>query len=138
MKTMEQKAKELIERYDSLSHDIREYIVNTPHCIMYWISNKEVQRFIEEYPNDYEDMFDIQVHTVSTSPPVEITFYDHPDGVTSIERFCNLSTFRDSVNASWLKWNGRIKELRIEELRKDLEYFKRKVIETEKLLKAEE
>lgn len=136
--TIEEKAKELIERCDSLRHDIREYIVNTPHCIMYWIANKEVQRLIEEYPNDYEDMFDIQVRTVSVSPSVRIIFYDHPDGIPDIERFYDLSTFRDSVNANWLMWNGRIKELRIEELRKDLEYFKRKVTETEELLKAEE
>lgn len=131
-------AKELIERCGSLSHDIREYIVNTPHCIMYWIGNEEVQRFIEEYPDNYEDMFDIQVLSVSTSPSVRITFCDHPDGVTSIVRFCNLPTFRDSANASWLKWNGKIKRIRIKELHEELEYFKRKVAETEELLKAKE
>ena len=129
---------ELIERYCSLNDDIRDYIVNTPHCIMYWIGNEEVQRFIEEYPDDYEDMFDIRVLNVSTSPSVRITFHDHPDGVMSIERYCVLSTFRDSVNASWLKWNGKVKELRIKELREELEYFKRKVAETEELLKGEE
>ena len=131
-------AKELIERYSSLSYDVREYIVNTPHCIMYWIGNEEVQRFIEEYPDDYEDMFDIQVLSVSTSTSVRITFHDHPDGVTNIVRYCVLPTFRDSVNASWLRWNGKVKELRIENLREELEYFKRKVAETEELLKAEE
>lgn len=131
-------AKELIDRYCSLSHDIREYIVNTPHCIMYWIGNEEVQRFVEEYPDNYEDMFDIQVLSVSQSPSVRITFHDHPDGVTNIVRFCNLPTFRDSANASWLKCNGKIKEMRIKELREELEYFKRKVTETEELLKAKE
>ena len=131
-------AKELIERYNTLNHDIREYIVNTPHCIMYWITNEEVRSFIEAYPDDYEDMFDIQVLSVSTSPYVKITFHDHPDGVTNILRFCVLPTFRDTVNASWLKWNGKIKDLHIEELREKLEYFKRKVTETEELLKAEE
>ena len=133
------KAKELIERCSSLIHDIREYIVHTPHCIMYWMGNEEVQRFIEEYPDDYEDMFDIEVLSVSaSSPSVRIKFHAHPDGITSIVSFCNLPTFRVSTNASWLKWNGKVKELRIEELREELEYFKRKVSETEELLKAEE
>jgi hypothetical protein len=131
-------AEELIDRYYSLSHDIREYIVNTPHCIMYWIDVEEVQRFIEEYPDDYEDRFDIQLLTISATPSVRITFHDHPDRVESIVRFCNLPTFRISTDAKWFKWNGRIKELHMEGLRADLEYFKKKVKETEELLKVEE
>lgn len=131
-------ANELIDRYCSLKHDIREYIVNTPHCIMYWIRNEEVQRFIEGYPDNYEDMFDIDVLSVSLSPSIRITFHNHPDEVTDIVRFCVLPTFRDSTNANWLKWDGKIKEMRIEELHEDLEYFKRKVTEIEELLKMKE
>lgn len=130
--------KEFADRYNSLKHDIREYIVNTPHCIMYWIRNEEVQRFIEEYSDDYEDMFDIDVLSVSLSPSIRITFDEHPDEVTNIVRFCDLLTFRDSVNESYLKWNGKIKEIRIENLNNDLKFYKRKVAETEELLKMEE
>ncbi len=129
--------KEFVDRYNSLKHDISEYIVNTPHCIMYWIKNEEIQRFIEEYPDDYEDMFDIDILSVSPSPSIRITFHEHPDNVTNIERFCNLLIFRDSVNESWLKWNGRIKEIRIENLNSDLEFYKQRVIETEELLRKE-
>ena len=132
------KAKELIERCDSLINDIREYIVHTPHCIIYWIGNEEVQRFVETYPDDYEDMFDIQVLSVSESPSVRIDFHEHPDGVTSIVSYCVLPTFRVSTNATWLAWNEEVKELRIKNLREELEHFKRKVTETEELLKAEE
>jgi hypothetical protein len=126
------KAKDLINRISVLESDIYKYITDTEHWLFYWIANKEVQDFIKEYPEDYEDRVHLQVSNISVSPSFIIKFDDHPNDIKSIERYAVLSTFRDSVKSRWLEWNGKVKELQIEEKEKELAYFKEKVISTEK------
>ena len=125
-------AKELINRISVLESDVYKYITDTEHWLFYWITNKEVQDFIKEYPEDYEDRVYLQIRNISSSPSFIIEFDDHPYDIESIERYANLATFRDSVKARWLEWNGKIKELQIEEKEKELAYYKEKVSDTEK------
>ena len=124
-------AKEIIEKISSIEEEIYNYIINTEHWIFYWIANKEVQNFIKEYPEDYDDRVHLQVG-ISSSPSFVINFDEHPNDVESIERYANLVTFRDSVKAKWLEWNGKVKERQIEEKEKELAYYKEKVVKTEK------
>lgn len=127
--------KELINRISVLESDVYKYITDTEHWLFYWITNKEVQDFIKEYPEEYEDRVHLQVSNISASPYFVIKFDEHPNDVISIERYAVLSTFRDSVKARWLEWNGKIKELQIKEKEKELAYYKEKVVETEKEIK---
>ena len=124
--------KEIIERISSIEKEIYNYIINTEHWLFYWIANKEVQDFIKEYPKDYEDRVHLQIRNISLSPSFIIEFDDHPYDIESIERYANLGTFRDSVKAKWLEWNGKVKELQIEEKEKELAYYKKKVSDIEK------
>lgn len=128
-------ATELIKKISSLKNDIRDYIVNTEHWLFYWINNKEVQEFVKRYPKDYEDYINLSVISLNSSPTFEITFYDHPDGIESIQRFAVLSTFRDYVKARWAEWNGKVKELQIAEKEEELEYYKKRVSDAEKEIK---
>ena len=125
-------AKEIIDRITSIEKEVYNYITNTEHWLFYWISNKEVQDFIKEYPEDYEDRVHLQVSNISSSPSFIIKFDDHPYDIESIERHAVLYTFRDAVKARWLEWNGKVKELQIKEKEKELAYYKKRVIETEK------
>lgn len=124
--------KEIINKISSIRGEIYDYIINTEHWLFYWIANKEVQNFIEEYPEDYDDRVHLQVGNISSSPSFVIKFDDHPDDVESIERYAVLYTFRDVVKARWLEWNGKVKELQIKEKEKELAYHKDKVDEIEK------
>ena len=131
-------AEEIIEKISLIENAIRDYVINTEHWIFYWIDNEEVQDFIKEYPDDYEDRIDLHVNTINgSSISFSITFKDHPYayGVVKITRFGLLPTFRDTVKAKWMEWNGKIKEKQIEEKEEDLAYYKRKVEEIEKELK---
>ena len=74
----------------------------------------EVQEFIKEYPEDYDDRVRLQVRHISALPSFIIRFDEHPYDIESIERYGNLFTFRDSTKAKWLEWNGKVKELQIE------------------------
>ena len=126
--------KEIIGKITSIEEEIYNYITNTEHWLFYWIANKEVQDFIKEYPEDYEDKIHLQVGSISCSPSFVIKFDDHPDDIRSIERYGVLYTFRDRVKARWLEWNGKVKELQIEEKENELAYYKEKVSETEKAI----
>lgn len=124
----------ILENIEKLEKDIHDYIVNTEHYIFNWISNKEVQNFIQEYPNEYEDMIYLRVINVSTSPTIRIYFEIHPDDVEYIERNMVLSTFRDTTKARWLEWNGKVKERQILEKEQELKYYKEQLEKTEKEL----
>ena len=124
--------KELINRISVLNSDLYKYITDTEHWLFYWIANKEVQDFIKEYPEDYDDRVHLQVSNISSSPSFIIKFDEHPNDVESIERYAILYAFRDSVKTKWLEWNGKVKELQIKEKEKELAYYKEKVSNTEK------
>lgn len=124
--------KELINRISVLNSDIYKYITDTEHWLFYWITNKEVQDFIKEYPEDYDDRVHLQVSNISSSPRFVIKFDEHPNDIVSIERYAVLYTFRDTVKVRWLEWHGKVKEIQIEEKEKELAYHKKKVGEIEK------
>lgn len=126
--------KNIISKIEDVENDILDYISNTEHYLFYWISNKEVQNFIKEYPNEYENMVYINVINVSDSPTIRIYFEDHPDGVKYIERYAVLSTFKDSTKARWFEWNGMVKEKQIAEKEAQLEYYREQLEKTEKEL----
>lgn len=124
--------KEIINNISSIEREIYNYIINTEHWLFYWIANKEVQDFIKEYPEDYDEKVHLQISNISSSPSFVIKFDEHPNDVESIERYGVLYTFKDTVKAKWLEWNGKVKELQIKEKEKELAYYKDKVGEIEK------
>ena len=124
--------KEIINKISSIEEEIYNYIINTEHWLFYWIGNKEVQDFIKEYPEDYDDRVHLQVSNINSSPSFVIKFDEHPDDIKSIERYGVLYTFRDIVKARWLEWNGKVKEYQIKEKEEELAYHKKKVGEIEK------
>lgn len=124
--------KEIINKISSIEKEIYDYIINTEHWLFYWIANKEVQDFIKEYPEDYDDRVHLQVGNISSSPSFVIKFDEHPNDIGSIERYGVLYMFRDVVKARWLEWNGKVKERQIKEKEKELAYHKKKVGEIEK------
>lgn len=125
-------AKEIINKISLIEEEVYNYIINTEHWVFYWIVNKEVQNFIKEYPEDYNDRVHLEVSNISASPYFIIKFDEHPYEIESIQRYANLATFRDSVKARWLEWNGKIKEMQISNKEKELAYYKKKVSDTEK------
>lgn len=125
---------DLIDEITSLTNKVYDYVINTEHWLFYWITNKEVQDFIIEHPEDYEDMVHLEVVNIAISPEFLIKFENHPYGIDRIERYAVLATFRDSVKARWLEYNGDIKKIQINEKVQELEYHKNKITEIEKEL----
>ena len=127
-------APDIINKISTLEEIVKNFVLDTEHWLFYWISNKEVQDFIKEYPEDYEDRVHLSVYSLGASPQFTITFDEHPNDIGYIRRYAVLSTFRDSVKAKWLLWNGKVKDMQIEEKEKELSYHKEKVLELEEEL----
>lgn len=124
----------LISEIKKVKSDILDYILNTEHYIFNWISNKEVQEFIKEYPDDYEDLIYLNIVDVNITPKIRICFENHPNDVEYIEKYTFLPTFKDSTKAKWMEWNGKIKEKQILTKEQEVEYFKRQLEKVEKEL----
>lgn len=127
--------KKLTDEITSLDNKIHDYIESTDNWIFYWIDNKEVQNFIEAYPEDYEFMVHVYIKNISVSPLVGIIFDEHPDGIESIERYAPLYFFRETTKANWLKWNGKVQDLRRLEIEKEIQFHKRRIAELESEIK---
>lgn len=123
---------DIINNISSIKDEIYNYIVDTEHWIFYWITNKEIQDMIKEYPEDYEDRISLGIESIGPSISCKISFYEHPNDLSCIIRYAVLQTFRDSVEARWLEWSGKIKDRQIKEKERELTYYKRRVAEIEK------
>lgn len=126
--------KDLIAKIEDVQNDILDYIVSTEHYIFNWIYDKEVQDFIKEYPNEYEDMIYINVIKAGIFPIIRIHFEDHPEGVKYIDRDTYLSSFKDSAKVRWMEWNGKLKDKQIAEKEEQLEYYRGQLERTKKEL----
>lgn len=136
---MKEEVVSLIERYSKLQNDTCNYITSTEHWILYWIENKEVQDFIKEYPDNFEDLVSLSViNLMGESVYCKIKFEDHPNNIEYINRYCMIYTFRDIVRAKYMQTNDGIKEYKIKVLKNELEYFKKKVSEYELKIKEME
>lgn len=127
--------KNLINEFTILEDKILDYIKNTENWLFYWIDCKEVQKFVEAYPEDYESMAHVSIKDINVSPLVRIYFDEHPDDVESIERYAPLYYFRETTKANWLKWNGKIKVLQRLEIKKEIQFHKKRIAELESELK---
>ena len=131
---MKRNIKEIIDNIFSLKNEVYDYVTNIEHWLFYWIDNKEVQNFIKEYPEDFEDRVHLSVSSLNVCPTFKISFDDHPDNILEIERFAVLNKFREIAETKWIMWNGRVNELQIEEKKRELLYYKEKLAEIEKEL----
>ena len=55
---------EIIKDSSKLLQEITDYIRNTEHYIFYWIANREVKDYIQEYPTDFEDRIELIVDDI--------------------------------------------------------------------------
>ena len=119
----ERTAKDIVEDISNILGEVRKYLEDTPNCLFYWISNKEVQDFVKDNPEDYDYMFNINVISLrGISCEVEIEIEE-----TKITRFCILPNFRRDVELRFAEWNGKVKELQIAEAEKGIEYHAKEI-----------
>ena len=60
--------KEIRKEITILEDKILDYIENTENWLFYWIDCKELQKFVEAYPEDYEFMAHVSIKDINVSP----------------------------------------------------------------------
>lgn len=132
---MEKNINDIIQTINDIRIDVYRFITSTEHWLFYWIENKEVQDFIEEFPEDCEQKATLEITRFDNACSCRIIFDEHPYGVESIERFCTLAIFQNTVKVNYESWNDRVKEMKLEKLNKELDFYKKQVTETEDKIK---
>lgn len=133
-KQAKREVKEICEDISNLADEVVDYILSTPNCLFYWIKNEEVRKFIEDNPEDYDTMFDIDVISLDgNSCVVKIKLDICGENETTIMKRCCLATFRKIAMAQFCEHEGKLNEAKIQEMEKSLEFHKERIrqIETE-------
>ena len=141
---MEQQLSDLLDKISCLRQEVQDYITNTEHYIFYWISENEVIKdFIKQHPDDYEELIEISVESITNASAYvriqlgkESDDDDDEEEPVVIRRYCHFSTFKEHTHDRWERFNGKIKEARIKEVQKIIDYYKAKLDEYENQLKG--
>ena len=126
---MDEDLKTILTDITNLRKKISDYVINTEHWIYYWISSDEILNLIEEYPENYEEKVSISLMSIQNDSCLFRIKID-TDSLSYIDRYCIISTFRNTVKARYLQFNDEIKKKKLDELYENLEYYERIVKET--------
>lgn len=126
-----------LETVNKCYEDIENYITSTEDCLLYWFSNRDVSDFIKAYPDNYNELYTINVlYVIGNSALVRITFDEHPDEqLDCVERYCNLPRFREVVRDKIAEFNGEMEALKKKKIEETIQYHKGKIKELEEELK---
>ena len=132
---MERDLTSITRDIDNVFEETRNYIINTPHALFYWIKNDQVKEFIEENPNSYDDEWDLEVSKIVDSKKVivELNFYLYGESVC-LERYCDLGELQAEAEENWAKTNGNVNKLRITEIEEYIKWLRKQLAEEEKKL----
>lgn len=135
---------ELLNRYEALSNDIKKYIMSNKEWIYYFLnpsasikSNEELFNIIKEYPNNWEDIIDIKIKSISSGYVIVylIADEDYCDIHIDLERTIILSTFETVVKRNKMICDGELNKIKINSLKKEIDALKNALKEKEEDLK---
>ena len=138
---METKTNELIERSNELMKDIADYIKSkewpyyflAPHLANG--SNKPIYNIMRDFPDSWSEYLEIVVISFNgTSIKVSIPIDEGDGNVINLDRYIFLSTFEKTIEMNKSLIGGAFNEVRINNLKEDIENLKKVICEKEKEL----
>jgi len=133
---------EFLDRGTSLIRDIKNYISSNKDWVYYFLNplcdtdaNKALRNIIEEYPVDWEDYVDFEIlYFNGSTVKICIIIDDGSECPITLNRFIYLPNFSDTVERNKKVNEGKINELRIANLKEEIEYCKTRLELKEKEL----
>lgn len=135
---------ELLNRYEALHNDIKEYIMSNKDWIYYFLNplaslkgNEELFNLIKEYPNNWEDIIDINIISISSNyvRVYLITDECYCDIHINLERSIVLSTFETIVEGNKITCERKLNKHMINKLKEEIDTLKNTLKEKEEDLK---
>lgn len=134
--------KNFLERATKLMTDIRNYILSNNDWVYYFLNplcdigdNKPLQNIVEEFPDEWEDYIHMQITDFNgSSVKIYIEIDDCSECPTRLNRFIYLPLFSESVERNKKLNEGKINELKIANLKEEIESCKTRLELKEKEL----
>ena len=118
----------LIEQIDDVFREVREFILSEKDWLFYFTNpildggaNQPLYDLMREYPESFRDMVDLNVKHIERGL-VRVTI--EIDADESLNRWINLSTFRDTVARNKLLYEKGLLKYEIEDLEKRIAEMK--------------
>ena len=120
------KEEELITRSNELVSDITNYITSIPNWIYYFLNpiaggNEELFDCIKEHPDDWEDYIDFYIPNINGSiVQIKIHINDYTDCGITFARYINLLNFEETVKKNKMLYDGKLDEIRRQNIEEDI------------------
>ena len=120
------KEEELITRSNELVSDITNYITSIPNWIYYFLNpiaggNEELFDCIKEHPDDWEDYIDFYIPNINGSiVQIKIHINDYTDYGITFARYINLLNFEETVKKNKMLYDGKLDEIRRQNIEEDI------------------
>lgn len=132
----------LITKIANITNEIKNYISSNKNWIFYFVNplvtgdaNKPIYDIIHDYPTEWEDYIDFDVVNVSgSSIQINVNIDDGSELGISLKRYIFLANFEESINRNMKVYAGKINEIRIENIKEEIEHYKKMLSEKEKEL----
>lgn len=131
-----------LERATTLMTDIRNYILSNNDWVYYFLNplcetdaNKALRNIVEEFPDEWENYVDVQITDFNgSSAKICIEIDDCSECPIRLNRFIYLPHFFESVERNKKLNEGKINELKIANLKEEIESYKTRLELKEKEL----
>ena len=133
---------DIIDETGGLVNKIKRFILSNKNWIFYFLNplvnsdaNKSIENIVKEFPDEWEDYIDLEINNISQSN-IEVKIeidegYEYP---TELKRYIYLPTFLDSVERNKKLYEGNFKDIKINNLKEDIERCKEYLVNKEKEL----
>ena len=138
---MTQEEKDLVSRINELERDIETYIESSPDWIYYFLNpsagcNEEIFDCIKEHPDDWKDYIDFEISNISCSCIyIKIHIDDYTDCGITLGRYIYLINFKEIVERNKMLYDGKLDEIRRENIKADIINLKDALSKKEEELK---
>lgn len=136
------KEKDLEEKMIALIEEIEDYISSNSDWVYYFLNplaggNKELFDCMEEHPDNWEDYISFHiVSIINFNVSIIINILDETELGTELNRHIYLPTFAETVERNKKLYDGKLNEIRIENIESDIDRLKNLLQEKEEELKT--
>ena len=133
--------KDLASRINELERDVANYIDSNPNWIYYFLNpllggNDEIFDCIKEHPDDWKDYIDFEVSNINgSSIYIKIHIDDYTDCGIAFGRYIYLINFQETVERNKMIYDGKLNEIRRENIKADIINLKYALSKKEEELK---
>lgn len=133
---------DIIDETKGLVNKIQRFILSNKNWIFYFLNplvnsdtNKLIENIVKEFPDEWEDYVNLEIYNISLSNvDVKIQIDEGDEYPTELKRCIYLPTFLDSVERNKKLCEGKLKEIKINNLKEEIERYKEYLEKKEKEL----